>query len=75
MTMNKKKTIFTIAVLTVLLAACVAQFGMLLRGSEYSGTATYESIAETLAALPGVAEDPYQSELLYLVQQQARKHG
>ena len=58
-----------------LLAACVAQFGMLLRGSEYSGTATYESIAETLAALPGVAEDPYQSELLYLVQQQARKHG
>lgn len=58
-----------------LLAACVAQFGMLLRGSEYSGTATYQSIAETLASLPGVAEDPYQSELLYLVQQQARKHG
>lgn len=58
-----------------LLAACVAQFGMLLRGSEYAGTATYQSIAETLATLPGVVEDPYQSELLYLVQQQARKQG
>ena len=49
-------------------AACVAQFGMLLRDSQYAGTATYQSVAEQLAALPGIQDDPYRSELLYLVQ-------
>lgn len=54
-------------------AACVAQFGMLLRKSAYSGSATYDSVAEALAALPGVEEDAYRAELLYLVRQMARK--
>lgn len=48
-------------------AACVAQFGMLLRDSEYAGSATYESIYEALSALPGVEEDAYKDELVYLV--------
>ena len=54
------------------LAACVAQFGMLLRQSEYLGTATYESLEEELKALPGLNDDPYQTELLYLVQRAAK---
>lgn len=54
-------------------AACVAQFGMLLRDSEYAGTATYQGVAEQLASLPGINDDPYRSELLYLVQRQAGK--
>ena len=54
-------------------AACVAQFGMLLRDSEYAGTATYQGVAEQLASLPGINDDPYRSELLYLVRRQAGK--
>lgn len=54
-------------------AACVAQFGMLLRDSEYAGTATYQDIAEQLASLPGINDDLYRSELLYLVRGQAGK--
>lgn len=53
-------------------AACVAQFGMLLRESEYAGNATYESVYETLTALPGVAADAYKDELAYLVRKAAR---
>lgn len=53
-------------------AACVAQFGMLLRESDYAGTASYAAILETLRQLPGTEEDPYRAELCYLVQQAAR---
>ena len=51
-------------------AAAVAQFGMLLRDSQYKGSASYEGIAEQLSALSSVAEDPYKSELLELVSAQ-----
>ena len=54
-------------------AACVAQFGMLLRGSEYSGSASYESVLDQLSAIPGVDEDAYKDELIYLVRQASRK--
>lgn len=54
-------------------ACAVAQFGMLLRESEYTGSATYAGIVEQLSALPSVAEDDYKAELLYLVRQQARR--
>lgn len=51
-------------------AAAVAQFGMLLRDSQYKGSSSYEGIAEQLSALSSVAEDPYKSELLELVRAQ-----
>ena len=48
-------------------AAGVAQTGMLLRGSEYSGTSTYQDVITRLKALPGITEDPYKEEFLYLL--------
>jgi len=48
-------------------AACVAQFGMLLRDSEYKGTATYESILQTLSGLYCVNADEYKEEFYSLV--------
>lgn len=54
------------------LAACVAQFGMLLRQSPYKGSATYDGVIEALSALPGVQSDPYQDELLILVKRAAQ---
>ena len=49
-------------------AAGVAEFGMLLRGSEYSGTASYQEIYDRLKVLPGVMDDEFKTEFLYLVQ-------
>ncbi len=49
-------------------AACVAQFGMLLRQSEYAGTTTWEGLIEQLEALEGIHDDPYRAEFLSLVQ-------
>lgn len=48
-------------------AACVAEFGMLLRDSEYKGSATYESILNTLSDLYCVKADPYKEEFYSLV--------
>jgi Ca-activated chloride channel family protein len=48
-------------------AACVAQFGMLLRDSEYKGSATYESILQTLSGLYCVNADDYKAEFYDLV--------
>ena len=45
----------------------VAQFGMLLRSSEYKGTATYDSIIDTLEKLDCVKKDQYKSEFRDLV--------
>ncbi|MBN1610559.1 MAG: von Willebrand factor type A domain-containing protein [Polyangiaceae bacterium] len=47
-------------------AASVASFGMLLRNSQYKGSATYASVLETLGR--NVANDPYRRELVTLVQ-------
>ena len=49
-------------------AAGVAEFGMLLRGSEYSGTASYQEIYDRLKVLPGVMDDEFKTEFLYMVQ-------
>ena len=49
-------------------AAGVAEFGMLLRKSENSGTASYSEVYNRLKAIPGVTDDPYKTEFLYLVQ-------
>ena len=54
-------------------AAGVAEFGMLLRDSAYAGSATYAGVAEQLESLPGLEDDAYQEEFLYLVKQLARK--
>lgn len=48
-------------------AAGVAQTGMLLRGSEYSGTSAYQDIITRLKTLPDITEDPYKEEFLYLL--------
>ena len=48
-------------------AAGVTEFGMLLRDSQYKGTASYGGIVGRLSRLPGVAEDGYKAEFLELV--------
>ncbi len=50
-------------------ACCVAQFGMLLRDSEYKGDATYADIYDCLNDLRVVHEDEYRLEFAGLVQQ------
>lgn len=54
-------------------AAAVAQFGMLLRDSQYKGSASYEGVVQQLSALPSVKEDPYKAELLELVRTQLQR--
>ncbi len=48
-------------------AAGVAEFGMLLRDSEYKGTASYQEIYDRLKVLPGVMDDEFKAEFLYMV--------
>ena len=48
-------------------AAGVAEFGMLLRKSEFSGTANYQEIYDRLKVLPGVLDDDFKAEFLYMV--------
>ncbi len=47
-------------------AAAVALYGMLLRGSKYSGTGTFETILEL--AKPNAGEDKYRNEFIELVE-------
>ena len=53
-------------------AAAVAETGMLLRGSEHSGSASYQSATSLLENIPGLSADPYKDEFAYLVRQLAR---
>ncbi len=48
-------------------AAAVAETGMLLRGSEWKGDATYESALDLLRSCEAVTGDVYKEEFLYLV--------
>lgn len=48
-------------------AAAVAEVGMLLRDSEWKGSATYDSALELLRADSSLTGDPYKEEFLYLV--------
>ncbi len=52
-------------------AAGVAEFGMLLRKSEYSGSASYQEIYDRLKVLPGVMDDTFKTEFLYMVKKVA----
>lgn len=51
----------------ILFASSVAQFGMLLRKSEYKGTSTYKSLLDTLSQLDCVKNDQYKKEFVTLV--------
>jgi len=53
-------------------ASAVAETGMLLRNSEYAGSASYQSVAQQLETIPGLTSDPYKDEFAYLVRQLAR---
>ncbi len=48
-------------------AAAVAETAMLLRDSEWKGTASYDSALELLRNCGSVSGDPYREEFLYLV--------
>ena len=54
-------------------AAAVAETGMILRDSEWKGTATYESARELLRDCGSVTGDTYKEEFLYLVNLLARE--
>lgn len=49
-------------------AAAVAQYGMLLRESAYSGTATYEGILEQLDAREDILNDEYREDFYEMVE-------
>lgn len=55
-------------------ASCVAGAGMLLRQSEYAGDMTYSDITSMLKTLD-IADDPYKSEFVYLVNRMAQISG
>lgn len=55
-----------------LFAATVAEFGMLLRDSEYKGNATYESVMEALGEMDCVKDDVYKDEFYSLVKKYSR---
>lgn len=59
----------------LLFAGCVAQFGMLLRDSEYQGDTSYRSILECLGTLECVKQDEYKAEFAGLVEQVLRMDG
>ena len=48
-------------------AAAVIETGMILRGSEWKGTATYESALELLRSCGTVSGDSYKEEFVYMV--------
>lgn len=48
-------------------AAAIAQTGMLLRDSEWKGSASFDSTLELLREDAGLVGDPYKEEFLYLV--------
>ena len=58
-------------------AAAVAQAGMLLRDSEWKGTATYANTLDLLRGARSISGDPLKEEFLYLVTllERASAHG
>ena len=53
-------------------AASVAEVGMLLRGSQYAGSASYQDAAERMEAIPNLHADSYKDEFAYMVRKLAR---
>ena len=56
-------------------ATAVAEFGMLLRGSEFAGNSTYGSVLELAQAAKGADAEGYRSEFLTLVKTAQRLAG
>jgi Ca-activated chloride channel family protein len=56
-------------------ATAVAEFGMLLRGSEFAGSSTYGSVLELAQAAKGTDAEGYRSEFLTLVKTAQRLAG
>jgi Ca-activated chloride channel homolog len=56
-------------------AAAVAQFGMLLRGSEYKGESTWESTRDLARRYRGDDPDGYREEFIRLIDQAAALNG
>jgi Ca-activated chloride channel family protein len=48
-------------------ASAVAEFGLLLRDSQYKGNSSFENVFGRIANLPGAKEDPYKAEFLEMV--------
>jgi Ca-activated chloride channel family protein len=48
-------------------AAAVSEFGMILRNSEFKGTATLEGASKLAGSARGVDEDGYRAELVRLI--------
>jgi Ca-activated chloride channel family protein len=49
-------------------ASGVAEFGMLMRDSQFKGNGSYENIYGRIVGLPSVKTDPYKAEFLSLVE-------
>lgn len=49
-------------------ASAVAQYGMLLRGSQYSGTATYDAVIQQLLSRDSLLSDDYRVDFLRIVE-------
>jgi Ca-activated chloride channel family protein len=56
-------------------ASAVAEFGMLLRGSDYRANASYESVAARARLFRGADAEGYRSEFIRLVDRAAKLHG
>ena len=53
-------------------AAAVAETGMILRESEFKGSATFASAAQLLEPIQDLTQDPYKDEFAYMLRQLAR---
>jgi len=53
-------------------AACVAQTGMLLRDSEYAGSADYQNVLKQMDDIEDLKADDYKDEFYYLVKKLAK---
>ena len=49
-------------------AASVAQFGMLLRDSEFKGTANYENTIKLAKSAKGIDDEGYRAEFIKLIE-------
>lgn len=66
-TISKSNNSFESASENLRFAATVAQFGMLLRNSEYKGSSTYDQIIEQATNSKGLDKDGYRAEFINLV--------
>ena len=48
-------------------ASAVAEFGLVLRDSEFKGIGSFENVYGRIVNLPGLKEDPYKVEFLEMI--------